>query len=106
KFDDLFVALNLRTWNFFSIIESRIRSCLREPPHYFHSLHECLQILFGTQVVRVDSRMLCWVWGAQGQTTSALHAYQYRGATKTRTLDCWREIAWAADNLNIWPEKI
>src|SRR5215475_4588073 len=38
--------------------------------------------------------------------TSALHAHQYRGSTKTRALDCRREIAWAADNLNVWLEKI
>src|SRR5215471_2971456 len=38
--------------------------------------------------------------------TSALYAQQYRGSTKTRALDYWREIAWAADNLNVWLEKI
>src|SRR5215510_9575267 len=106
KFDDLFATLNLRTRNFFSLIKRRIRFCLSEPSHYFHSLHERLQIFLFTEIVGIDSRMLRWVWGAKGQMTSALHGHQYRGCTKTRALDCWREIAWAADNLNVWLEKI
>src|SRR5262245_20081013 len=106
KVADLLVTLNVRTWNFLFIKKRRIRFRLGEPSHYFQSLNERLQIFLCPQVVGIDSRMLCWVWRTQGHMTSALHAHQYSGSTKARALDCWREIAWAADNLNVWLEKI